>query len=70
MKRTLAYISIAVLAVISLSCSTTRALQDGEFRLAKNKIEVTNSKEFNPNVLIPYLKQKHLGWTPFQYIYN
>ena len=70
MKRTLIYISIAILAVTSLSCSTTRALQDGEFRLAKNKIEVVNNKDFNPNVLSPYLKQKHLGWTPFQYIYN
>ena len=70
MKRTLVYISIAILAVISLSCSTTRALQDGEFRLAKNRIEIINDKEFNPNVLSPYLKQKHLGWTPFQYIYN
>jgi hypothetical protein len=57
-------------AVIALSCSTTRALQDGEFRLARNKVEITNDKEFNPNVLTPYLKQKHRGWTPMQYVYN
>ena len=70
MKRILLYISIAILATTALSCSTTRALQDGEFRLAKNKVEITNSKEFNPNVLTPYLKQKHRGWTPMQYVYN
>ena len=70
MKRILLYISIAILATISLSCSTTRALQDGEFRLARNKVEITNSREFNPNVLTPYLKQKHRGWTPMQYVYN
>ena len=70
MKRILLYISIALLATIALSCSTTRALQDGEFRLARNKVEVTNDKEFNPNVLTPYLKQKHRGWTPMQYVYN
>ena len=70
MKRILLYISIAILATTALSCSTTRALQDGEFRLAKNKIEITNSKEFNPNVLTPYIKQKHRGWTPMQYVYN
>ena len=70
MKRTLLYIFTATVTLIALSCSTTRALQDGEFRLAKNKVEVTNSKEFNPNVLTPYLKQKHRGWTPFQYVYN
>ena len=67
MKRILLYIFV-ILA--SLSCSTTRALQDGEFRLAKNKIEIMDDKEFNPNVLSPYLKQKHRGWTPFQYVYN
>lgn len=53
-----------------LSCSTTRALQDDEYRLAKNRIEIENSKDFNPNLLSPYLKQKHRGWTPFLYVYN
>ena len=53
-----------------LSCSTTRALQDDEYRLAKNRIEIENSKDFNPNLLSPYLKQKPRGWTPFLYVYN
>ena len=70
MKRILLYISVAIIAVSSLSCSTTRALQDGEYRLAKNKVEVSNNKDFNPNTLVPYLKQKQSGWTPMQYVYN
>lgn len=70
MKRFLLYISIAILAISATSCSTTKSLQDGEFRLAKNKVEIMNNKEFNPNILTPYLKQKHRGWTPFQYVYN
>ena len=70
MKRILSYILIALIAVFELSCSTTRSLQEGEYRLAKNKVEITNSKEFNPNILSPYLKQKHSGWSPFQYVYN
>ena len=57
-------------SVFLLSCSTTRALQDDEYRLAKNRIEIENSKDFNPNLLSPYLKQKHRGWTPFLYVYN
>lgn len=70
MKRFLLYISALMLMALSISCSTTRALQDGEFRLAKNKVEILNDKEFNPNSLTPYIKQKHRGWTPMQYVYN
>lgn len=58
------------MAYFLASCSTTRTLQADQYRLAGNKIEITNSKEFNPNLLTPYLKQKHRGWTPFLYIYN
>ena len=70
MKR----IFLAILAAASLlaasSCSTTRALQDGEYRLRRNKIEVTNDDEFNTNVLTPYIKQRSIGWTPFMTVYN
>ena len=52
------------------SCSTTRVLGDGEYRLANTEIEITNDKDFNPNTLIPYMKQKHNPWTPFLYVYN
>ena len=49
-------ILISMAAVIFLaSCSTTRVLQDGEYRLARNRITVDNPKEFNVNKLEPYL---------------
>ena len=64
-------IILTLAAIIGISsCSTTRVLQDGEFRLRKNKIEVMNDEEFNTNVLTPYLKQKSMGWTPFMPVYN
>ena len=50
-------------------------LEDGQYRLAKNKITIENSKTFNPAVLEPYLKQKPnsyfiFGWNPFLNLYN
>ena len=63
----------AILAIVS--CSTTRVLQDGEYRLAKNKIKADNPKEFNVTQLTPYLKQQPnsyfiFGWNPFLNLYN
>ena len=63
-------ISVALIAALGASCSTTRVLQDDEYRLAKNHIEIVNDEEFNPNQLNPYLKQKPKGWSPFLYVYN
>lgn len=57
-------------AVLLLSCSTTRVLQDDEYRLAKNKIEIADDPEFDVSSLSPYLKQKHQGWSPFLNVYN
>ena len=65
----------AMILLAALSCSTTRVWEDGQYRLAKNKIKIENSKAFNPSVLDPYLKQKPnsyfiFGWNPFLNIYN
>ena len=70
MRRLFQYISIALTVAAMASCSTTRALQDDQYRLAKNRIEIANSKEFNPDILTPYLKQKHRGWSPLLCVYN
>ncbi len=63
-----------VLSLLS-SCSTTKVLQDGEFRLARNTLSVTNDKTFNTARIEPYLKQKPnsyfiFGWNPFLNVYN
>ncbi len=64
-------ISATLLVLLSaISCSTTRVLGDGEYRLAKTEIQVTNDRKFNSDELAPYLKQKHNAWTPFLYVYN
>lgn len=70
MRRLLYIITLLIFAVSMLSCSTTRALQDNEYRLAKNTIIITNDKDFNPSDLTYYLKQQHKSWSPFQYVYN
>ena len=50
--------SIVLVAAAAMSCSTTKVLQDDQYRLSKNKIEVTNDKNFNVTQLQPYIKQK------------
>lgn len=70
MKKAIPVIFTFLMTIVMSSCSTTRALQDGEFRLRKNKVEVTNDPDFNTSVLTPYLKQKGQGWTPFMSVYN
>ena len=71
--RCIFIMAITVMSIIS--CSTTRVLQDDQFRLAKNKIKIENDRKFNPNLLQPYLKQKPnsyfiFGWNPFLNVYN
>ena len=75
MKVVLRIFLFASIILAALSCSTTRVLEDGQYRLAKNKITIENSKTFNPTVLEPYLKQKPnsyfiFGWNPFLNLYN
>lgn len=71
--RCIFIMAITVMSIIS--CSTTRVLQDDQFRLTKNKIKIENDRKFNPNLLQPYLKQKPnsyfiFGWNPFLNVYN
>lgn len=75
MKHGIFIASIIAAALSAAACSTTKVLQDGEYRLAKNKIEVEGEKNFNTGKLEPYLKQKPntyfiFGWNPFLNIYN
>ena len=67
--------SVLSVLFIVLSCSTTRVLQDGQYRLARNSVEVTNDRKFNLNEIEPYLKQQPnsyfiFGWNPFLNVYN
>lgn len=68
-------LTIIIAAICLMSCSTTKVLQDNEYRLAKNNIDVVNDRHFNTDQLQPYLKQKPnayfiFGWNPFLSVYN
>lgn len=68
----------ALLALLPLlpSCSTTRALPEGAYRLAENRIVIHKDKGNVPkSEIAPYVKQRSntyfiLGWNPFLNIYN
>lgn len=75
MKRASGIFSVIILLMTAISCSTTRVLQEGQYRLADNNIKVTNDKKFNTSTLTPYIKQKPnpsviFGWNPFLSVYN
>lgn len=75
MRHFLRISAIVFFALLTLSCSTTRVLEDGAYRLARNKIEVIDNDSFNTSSLEPYLKQKPnsyfiFGWNPFLNVYN
>ncbi|MGN0202616.1 MAG: BamA/TamA family outer membrane protein [Candidatus Cryptobacteroides sp.] len=68
-------VSCCALCFVALSCSTTRSLADGEYRLASNKVIVTNDRKYDVKDIQPYIKQKSnsyliFGWNPFLNIYN
>ena len=71
MKRAL---TILLLALAAVSCSTTRRLGEGELRLADNKVVVVGEGP-STSELQPYIKQKpnayFIGkWNPLLYVYN
>ena len=75
LKNIYRFLHLAAAGILLFSCSTTRVLQDGEYRLQKNKITVTNDRHFNTNNIEPYIKQSPnsyfiFGWNPFLNIYN
>ena len=47
MRERFGFLIIIIAAIALASCSTTRVLQDDQYRLVRNKIEVTNDKNFN-----------------------
>jgi len=72
MRRLPAYLA---LLLILISCSTTKLLKPGEYRLAENKIEMHGENGPKPSALNAYFKQKpnnyFIGrWSPGLNIYN
>lgn len=70
MKRKLLNIAVILSSLaIMFSCSTTSVLEDGQYRLTANEINV-DDKSFNTGELNSYIKQKPGTWNPFLVVYN
>ena len=67
MKRCLTF---AISLLVLVSCSTTRLVPDGEYRLAKVDVKVSNDKSYSTKTLSNYIKQSPATWTPLIYVYN
>ena len=67
--------AILTVLFLGLSCSTTRVLESGQYRLAANKVDVKGDDRFNAKEIESYIKQKPnsyivFGWNPFLNLYN
>lgn len=82
-KILLSFLSLLLLFVVLLSsCSTTKVLQEGETRLKRNVVTITNAKEhpeYRMSDIENYIRQqsntyfiktKKGGWDPFLYVAN
>lgn len=74
--KSVRFIALLVASALSaVSCSTTRLLGDGQYRLAANKVTVEGDASFRAGEVSRYIKQKPnssfiFGWNPFLSLYN
>ncbi|MBR5661195.1 MAG: BamA/TamA family outer membrane protein [Bacteroidales bacterium] len=73
-KTPKAILTVLLVALLS-SCSSTRSLPDGRYRLAGNEVEVLGDKKLSPKEFEKYVQQKSnsyliFGWNPFLNLYN
>lgn len=61
---------ILALAVLCASCSTTRVLGEGEYRLVRNDIAVEGEGQVRNSDISPYIRQSAQTWSPLICIYN
>ena len=71
--------AVPLLVLLAISCSTTRVLPEGTYRLARNTVEIKGGKDAKGDLSVSdieqYIKQSPnkyfmFGWNPFLYIYN
>ena len=76
-KRKIIILMLSLLAAVS--CSTTRVLPEGTYRLAKNTVEIkgdkSKKKDLSVSDIEQYIKQSPnkyfiFGWNPFLNVYN
>ena len=75
-KTSVRLFSTFLLVVAALSsCSTTRVLEEGQFRLAKNEVKIKGDKNLSAGNISNYIQQKAnsyivFGWSPSLNLYN
>ncbi|MDT3356948.1 MAG: BamA/TamA family outer membrane protein [Bacteroidota bacterium] len=67
LKYCLLILAVAPLAVSS--CSSTKVLADGEYRLASTKVKTEGDLSVGDTKVESYIRQK-AGWNPMVYVYN
>ena len=67
MKRIL---PLFCLLFAAAACSTTRVLEEGQYRLARNEIEMEEPVRFSASELDSYIRQDAQGWSPLLCVYN
>ena len=67
LKYFLLLLAVAPLAVSS--CSSTKVLADGEYRLASTKVKTEGDLSIGDTKVESYIRQK-AGWNPMVYVYN
>lgn len=74
MRKGFSIAAAALMLAGLVSCSTTRVLEPGESRLARNEVTVTNDPAFKITEISQYIKQQPnstlFGWSPGLCIYN
>lgn len=58
--------SVVLLAICA--CSTTKVLDEGQYRLAGNRVKI-EGRELKSSDIEPYIRQK-ASWSPLLYVYN
>lgn len=75
-KAALALAAALPLCMTVVSCSTTRVLSEGEYRLASNEVQIRHdSDDLDTEDMLQYVKQQPnryfiFGWNPFLNVYN
>ena len=72
MKRIL---FLSAICALLFSCSTTRVLKEGQYRLEENVVTIIDDPLFNTSEVSNYIRQSDdsggiLGFNPFLYVYN
>ncbi len=70
LKKSLHHFLWPLLVGLVAGCSTARSLQEGQYRLAKNKVEILNDDGLNISEITPYIKQQAKPAGPMTYIYS